>query len=167
MTSVWHPTPGPLAAPGLLDFEPMDTLQWIREQGMVLQSARGPLANVAEWIAGEPIRGSWWGHKAGRQIFAEIGRVLGSTDVVATRLVNGKITLIHRRLWPALVRAADLFPPERLAAVDEEHTATGAHRTKETPFPYWVPTEAQRVAASLTIEEALAQLPPCLRSTPR
>ena len=35
---------------------------WVREQGIVLQSARGPLPNLAEWIAGEPIRGSWWGH---------------------------------------------------------------------------------------------------------
>ena len=34
----------------------------LRESGMLLQSARGPIANVADLIAGEEIKGSWWGH---------------------------------------------------------------------------------------------------------
>jgi hypothetical protein len=83
--------------------------------------------------------------------------------VIATRLVNGKITLIHRRVWPALVRVADRFPTERLAAVDEEHTASGAHRTTEIPFPDWVPIEDVTAARLLSVDEALAQLPACLR----
>jgi hypothetical protein len=113
----------------------VEPLEWVREQGIVLQSARGPVPNLAEYVAGEPIRGSWWGHAAGHEIFAVLSRVLNSPDVIATRLVNGKVTLIHRRLWPALLRVADRFPKERLAAVDEEHTASGAHRTIEIPFP--------------------------------
>ena len=141
----------------------MDPLDWVREQGVVLQSARGPLPNLAEHIAGGPIRGSWWGHSSGHQIFAVLTRVLDSPDVIATRLVNGRITLIHRRLWPALARVADRFPAERLAAVDEVHTATGAHRTVEVAFPEWVPAEDLAAAARLTVDEALALLPACLR----
>ena len=141
----------------------MDVLQWICEQGMVLQSAHGPVPNLAEYVAGEPIRGSWWGHKAGHEIFAVLGRVLASPDVVATRLINGKVTLIHRRLWPAVVRVADRFPPARLAAIDEEHTATGAHRTTATAFPDWVPSEDLAIATNLTVDEALDLLPACLR----
>ena len=136
---------------------------WVREQGIVLQSARGPLPNLAEWIAGEPIRGSWWGHSCGHEIFAVLNRLHDSGDVVATRLVEGKITLIHRRVWPALVRVADRFPAERLAAVDEEHTASGAHRTVTVAFPDWVGAEERARAASLSVDEALAQLPACLR----
>ena len=135
----------------------------MREQGVVLQSARGPLPNLAEHVAGEPIHGSWWGHGSGHEIFAALTRLLASSDVVATRLVEGKITLIHRRLWPALVRVADRFPPERLAAVDEVHTATGAHRTVEVPFPDWVPDDDVAAGALLTADEALALLPACLR----
>jgi hypothetical protein len=143
----------------------VDAMDWLREQGVVLQSARGPLPNLAEHIAGEPIRGSWWGHPSGHEIFAVLTRALGSPspDVVATRLVDGKITLIHRRVWPALVRVADRFPPERLAAVDNVHTASGAHRTIETPFPDWVPAEDLAAAGRLTVDEALTQLPACLR----
>jgi hypothetical protein len=32
------------------------TVTWNREHGVVLQSARGPVPNVAQFIAGEPIR---------------------------------------------------------------------------------------------------------------
>jgi hypothetical protein len=70
----------------------VDPLAWVCQQGIVLQSARGPLPNLAEQIAGEPIRGSWWGHTSGREIFAVLNRVLDSGDVVATRLVEGRIT---------------------------------------------------------------------------
>ena len=123
----------------------VEPLDWVREQGIVLQSARGPVPNLAEYVAGEPIRGSWWGHASGHEIFAVLSRVL------------------NRRLWPALVRVADRFPKERLAAVDEEHTASGAHRTTEIPFPEWVPAQEITAARLLTVDDALAQLPACLR----
>jgi hypothetical protein len=53
-------------------------------------------------IAGEAIRGSWWSHPAGKQIYA-VGEALGHhPDVLACKLLDGKITFVHRRLWPAL-----------------------------------------------------------------
>jgi hypothetical protein len=61
------------------------------------------------------------------------------------------------------VRVADRFPRERLAAVDEVHTRSGAHRTIEVPFPEWIPAEDLAAAALLTVDEALARLPACLR----
>ena len=33
----------------------VEPLEWVREQGIVLQSARGPVPNLAEYVAGEPI----------------------------------------------------------------------------------------------------------------
>ena len=79
------------------------------QHGMLLESARGPLPNVAELIAGEPIKGSWWGHPQGHAIFDELQVLDASPDVVRLRLVRGKVTIVHRRLWPALARAADQF----------------------------------------------------------
>jgi hypothetical protein len=141
----------------------MDELDWLREQGVVMQAARAPVPSLAERVAGEPIRGSWWGHPAGHEIYQVLNRVRASPDVVAVRLINGKITLIHRRLWPALARIADRFPAERLAAIDEVHTASGRHQTIAVPFPEWVPSEDLMAASLLTVDEALGQLPPCLR----
>jgi hypothetical protein len=141
----------------------MEELDWVREQGVVMQSARGPVPSLAERVAGGPIRGSWWGHPSGHEIYRVLNEVRASPDVVAVRLIDGKVTLIHRRLWPALVRAAERFPPARLAAIDEVHTASGAHRTMEIPFPDWVPAEDVSAAALLTLDKALAELPACLR----
>jgi hypothetical protein len=134
----------------------------LTQNGMLLESARGPLPNVAELVAGEPIRGSWWGHPRSHAIFEAINRLVESPDVVRTRLVNGKVTLVHRRLWPALVRVAERFPPERLAALREEHTDTGAHRVREQAFPDWVPDDDIRAGEQLSVAEALALLPACV-----
>jgi hypothetical protein len=132
--------------------------------GVLLESARGPIPSVTEMVAGEPVRGSWWSHPQSHAMFDAINRLAESPDVVRTRLVDGKVTLVHRRVWPALVRVADRFPPERLAALDEEHTHAGAHRVNEAPFPDWVPGDVLRAAALLSIDDALAQLPLCLRT---
>lgn len=142
---------------------PVDVMAVLVEHGVLLESARGPIENVAELVAGAPIKGSWWGHPASHDIFAVINELADSPHVVRTRLVKGKITLVHRRVWPALVRVSDRFPADRLAAIDEEHTASGAHRKIETPFPEWVPAEVLEAASALTEEQALATLPECLR----
>ena len=135
----------------------------LRRRGVLLQSARGPVPNVAELVAGEPIRGSWWSHPRSHEIFDAINRLRSSPAVVATRLIDGKITLIHRRIWPALVRLADRFPSPALDAIAEEHTASGAHRTIVTPFPKWVPADALNAGAELGELDALQFLPNALR----
>jgi hypothetical protein len=141
----------------------MDVMPTLVEHGMLLASARGPIPNVAEIVAGEPIKGSWWGHPAGHDIFGVLNDLAASPDVVRLRLVRGRVTLVHRRLWPALVRLEDRFDPATLAAIDEEHTPSGRHRTTATAFPDWVPAEVMQEASRLSEDEALALLPDCLR----
>ena len=133
------------------------------EHGVLLESARGPLPNVAELVVGGPVRGSWWAHPERHAIFDAINVLAASPDVVRLRLVNGKVTLVHRRVWPALVRVADRFPTERLAALHEEHTTSGAHRVHERAFPEWVPEDVVRQARQLSEDQALGVLPDCLR----
>jgi len=141
----------------------VDVMATLIEHGMLLESARGPLPSAAEIVAGEPIKGSWWGHPRGHAIYAVLNVLDESPDVARMRLVNGKVTLVHRRLWPALVRAADRFTPPQLAVLEEEHTASGAHRVVEVPFPEWVPADVAAAADLLSLDEALAELPECLR----
>ena len=141
----------------------VDVQALLVERGVLLESARGPIPNVAELIAGEPISGSWWAHADSHAIFDAVNALAASPDVVRIRLVNGKVTLVHRRVWPALARLCDDFPPERLAAIEERHTESGAHRKIETPFPDWIPPEAVDAGALLTEADAYAALPDCLR----
>ena len=44
---------------------------------------------------------------------------------------EGKVTLVHRRLWPSLLRLADRFPAGATMVLHQEHTTTGADRTTE------------------------------------
>lgn len=124
---------------------------------------RGPVPNVAQFIAGEPMCGSWWGHRAGKEIYEILNALDDSPDIVATRLVNTKITLIHSRVWLAVVCVADEIGVEHLVAVHEKHTATGAHRSVEVDFPRWAPADVLQRAAKPTLEQAFAVLPNCLQ----
>jgi hypothetical protein len=135
-----------------------EALAFVKEHGVVLVSAKGPVPRLTEAIAGEPIKGSWWGHSKSHRIFAILEVVTESEEVLVCRLVKGKITLVHRRLWPALVRVAKRFPPNRISKVKQEHTASGRHVNKEVPFPRWVPAEVMKQAKSLSEEEAIAAL---------
>ena len=138
--------------------KPFDPVAFVEEHGVVLAAAKGPVPSVAEAIAGGPIRGSWWGHAKGSEIFRALSAIDESPDILCFRLVDGKITFVHKRLWPALVRLADVMGKEQLAAVQQEHTATGAHRNVTTPFPAWVPPPIAKHAAELTEVEARSQL---------
>jgi hypothetical protein len=96
---------------------PEEALEFVREHGVVLASAKGPAPRLTEAIAGGPIKGSWWAHPQGRHIFRVLDEVANANDVLACRLIEGKVTLVHRRLWPALVRLAPRFATGRLPAM--------------------------------------------------
>jgi hypothetical protein len=137
-----------------------EAISFIQEHGVVLASAKGPVPRLTEVIVNEPIKGSWWAHPKSHQIFAVLQAVADSEDVLVCRLVKGKVTFIHRRLWPALVRAAKRFPSAQIAQVHEEHTASGRHVTHKVPFPQWVPPEVVDQAKAMSEKEALSALGP-------
>jgi hypothetical protein len=131
-----------------------EALRFVRERGVVLAAGKGAVPRLAEVIAGEPIRGSWWAHPKSHAIF-KVFRELGeSPDILICRLVGGKVTFVHRRLWAALVRLADHFSRDRLAQVRQEHTPSGHHVSHAVPFPRWVPREVLDQARELSEQEA-------------
>ena len=134
---------------------PSEALTFVRDHGVVLESANGPVPSLASTIAGETIAGSWWGHPRSHEIFASTRVLRESKDVLVCRLVNGKVTFVHSERWPALVRCADHFPAEHLAQIEEHHTQKGHHITKSVPFPDWVPAEVLRTSETLSEDDAL------------
>jgi hypothetical protein len=138
---------------------PKDAVAFVKRLGVVLQAARGPVPSLAEAIAGEPIRGSWWGHPQAKTIFRAAQAICDSPEILVCKLVDGKVTYVHRRLWPALVKLAPGLNKAHLAKVWDEHTETGAHVAKQLAFPCWVPTEVAAEAETLSLEEAASLLP--------
>ena len=137
-----------------------EAMAFVERHGVVLQAARGPVPNLAEAIAGGRIRGSWWGHPKGREIFRAARTICDSPEILVCKLVEGKVTFVHRRLWPALVKLAGRFDKDRLARVRDEHTESGAHRSRREPFPDWVPSEVVRDSKAMSVAEAEAVLSP-------
>ena len=133
-------------------------LDFVREHGVVLASAKGPAPRLTEAIVGAAIKGSWWAHPQSHRIFAILTEVGESEQILACRLINGRITLVHRRLWPSLIRLAGRFAPEQLAQVWEEHTASGRHVTHAVPYPQWVPPEVMEQARRVREQDALRAL---------
>ena len=118
-------------------------------------------------VAGKRIQGSWWGHAASHEIFALTRALRASPDVLVCRLVSGRVTYVHRRLWPALIRLADEIGHERLSAIREIHTERGSHRVEEIPFPQWVPDAVMQTVSQLAHDEAvqaLREVPSILRA---
>jgi hypothetical protein len=134
---------------------PAEAIAFVEKHGVVLMSAKGSVPRLTEAIINEPIKGSWWGHPRSHEIFAVLETVADSSDILVCRLIDGKITLVHRRLWPALIRIADRFPKDRLAQVHQEHTSSGKHVNREVPFPRWVPAEVKKQAGKIGEDEAL------------
>jgi hypothetical protein len=135
-----------------------DAFEFVKDRGVVLESGRGPIPNIAEAIAGAAIRGSWWGHPKGPEIWKVTRSLRGAQDVLVCRLVDGKITYVHRKLWPALVALANRIPLDRLASIQEVHLSSGRHEVRTTPFPKWVPAEVLEEGRSLKESEAVARL---------
>src|SRR5437867_10967275 len=71
------------------------------EHGLLLLQDK-ELPSAVGIITGERVAGSWWSHPQAHEIFRRLQELEAAGDVVATKLIGGKVTFVHRRLWPAL-----------------------------------------------------------------
>ncbi len=128
-------------------------MEELQSSGLLLESD-SILPSVAGLVAHEPIRGSWWGHPRGHDIFRATEQLAAQPDVIACKLVSGKVTYVHRSLWPALARELE----KRLLVYSEEiHTETGAHAKVLETWESW----AERIGLArrkTTAEQAKEQL---------
>jgi hypothetical protein len=132
---------------------PAQALAFIERHGIVCEAARrAGIPCLVDAIAGEAVRGNWWSHPRSREIFALTRAVRDAPQVLVCRLVDGKITFVHERLWRALADAATLFPREHLARLREAHTGRGRHEVAETPFPDWLPARLASAAEATDLQ---------------
>ena len=137
-------------------FSVEDAMAFVRKRGVVLVAAKGSEPSLVEAIVGRSFKGSWWALAERKHVYHTLRAVSESEEVLVCRLVDGKITLVHRRLWPALARLAGRFAPERIARVRNEHTASGRHASHAMPFPAWLPSAVVAEAEALGEDEAVA-----------
>lgn len=137
---------------------PRQATDFIRCHGVVLESANGAEPSLVAHITGAPIRGNWWSHPMSHQIFRLTQHVRDSRAILVCTMAHGKITYIHRRLWPYFVRVARRFPRHALDKVQEVHLASGRHERRDIPFPDWVPQPVLDAAQGISDKDASRKL---------
>jgi len=93
-------------------------LAQLNERGLLLQQDK-TLPNVVSTLAGESVRGSWWTHPRAHTIYNCLIDLAGRPDVLVTKLVSGKVTFVHRRLWPAVLAVATSHEPWQFERLTE------------------------------------------------
>ena len=84
-----------------MDTDVAEAVRLLAERGVLLvQDAALP--SLATLVAGGPVKGSWWSHPKAQRIFETLGALDDRDDVVSAKLVDGKVTLVHARLFAAL-----------------------------------------------------------------
>ncbi len=69
---------------------------------LLLQDAELPAATTL--IVGDVVRGSWWAHPQNKLVYDTLLQL--DAEVLWVKLVRGKVTLVARSLWPALLSTA-------------------------------------------------------------
>ena len=75
---------------------PKAALGFVERHGVVLQAARGPVPSLAETVAGGPIRGSWWGHPKGKEIFRAAQVICESPEVLVSQVLSAGDRRVRR-----------------------------------------------------------------------
>jgi hypothetical protein len=137
-------------------------LQAVREAlddyGLLLLSDPD-LPSVIGIVVGAPVRGSWWGHPLGGVIYSVSSALEDEAAVLATKLVDGKVTYVHYRLWPAvftLGRARESWQTDGLSETAwwllDEMDANGEIQTNDlSPRRKDVPRAARELERRLLV----------------
>ena len=93
-------------------------LKELETRGLLLVSD-GQLPSLASLVAGGPVHGSWWAHPASHKIFRALTDLSSHANVLVVKLIDGKNTLVHRRVWPQLVAVAAAGEPWQFAGLSQ------------------------------------------------
>jgi len=90
-----------------------DVADYLGRLGVLLETDRA-FPSITGIVVREPIKGSWWAHPRANEIYLLSQRLIGHPDVIFLKLVSGKTTYVHRRLWPELIAIGTAQEPWQL-----------------------------------------------------
>jgi len=102
-----------------------DCFAALKEHGVLLKSDP-KLPSVVALVAGGPVKGSWWAHPDAHLMYRTIVSLSEHPDVLLLKLIAGKDTFVHRRLWPEIFAIATAEEPWQWMGLSKE--ARALHR---------------------------------------
>ena len=94
----------------------------LKNFGFLLE-ADPKLPSVATLITGAPLRGSWWSHPQAQVIFQVNERLEDHKDVLIMKLISGKVTFVHRKVWSQVFAIGTAREPLQLKKLSAEAEA--------------------------------------------
>ncbi len=82
-----------------------DILELIRGLGLLLETDNA-FPSLATTMVGGPISGSWCAHPMANEIYMMSREIARHEEVLVAKLLSGKSTYVHSRLWPSLIAIA-------------------------------------------------------------
>jgi hypothetical protein len=79
-----------------------DLVDRLQESDLLL-STDPKFPSVSGLVIGDVGGRSWWAHPAAKQMFDLSCGLQDHPDVLLVKLISGKVTFVHRPLWPAIV----------------------------------------------------------------
>jgi hypothetical protein len=76
--------------------------------------------NVVKLVTGETLRASWWAHPRSHEILRCLSAIAADPAVLVTKLIQRKVTFVHRRLWPAILSVASARDPWQIEDLSRE-----------------------------------------------
>jgi len=73
--------------------------------GLLLKQDKA-VPSVVGILTGESLRTSWWNHPKSHLIFSVLSEMSDHPEVLVTKILHRKDTLVHSSLWPALLAVA-------------------------------------------------------------
>ena len=127
-------------------------LALLKRSGVMTVVRAGACPSLVVETLGEVVRGSWWAHPKGGVVYAILAELDDHPDVLITRLIDGKNALVHRTLWPALLRLVTdgAWRKRATASLDPEARALLRRVEKESRLRAdAMPAEMRRAKDSL------------------
>lgn len=133
--------------PGPKPNDPQGLKSLLRERGLLT------VRELASLIAGDPIRGSWWAHPRAHDIVHALDALHNDPDIILCKLIDGKQTLVHRRLWPALARVQRERSLWHEVSIEAKHLLEQVRRLGRAPGTGKPRLELERALLALGEEE--------------
>lgn len=123
---------------------------------MLMLAPHAPLRSLVEEIGGRGTKGTWWAHAKGGLIFNISSDLSDHPDTLVVKLVAGKVTFVHRSLWPVLLRVT--LDPTRQAEKLSHLSPEALRLFERIAIEGTVRPEKSHKAARLELEKSLLVL---------
>lgn len=79
-----------------------DVREYLLEHGIIPLSPTDGLVSLVDLILGPGIKGNWWGQANSNAAYNAYAELADDPDIIVMKLVDHKVTLVHRNLWNCL-----------------------------------------------------------------